>query len=357
MFEWLAKVPHRSLSQTRELSITIQEADLRSLLAVPAVIHHPNNLPRLLTWELYETELEKLHSALGHLPKIETITIRTIVGRQSFFYREFLRKFLALATLRYPHLLVINLEGNFHHQDLTFLSGFKDLQELSFDGFSASSPVETAQILSGLKHFTTLSIVSQSKMLTPEPHSRSDFTSKSQLFTGGAVSTIEQLKAFLITEVMPVSAPSLFLTSEFLTPLCHLQGLDDFGVCLSQTPSNETVLALEDFFGKTRIRVLRLDWPHLDWKALETFSLIPECLETLWIRTRSATDAFEIIWHVAENRDAGNYHALTELVVLRSTQFYKDIAPMNDRKDSDAGSAQCGDNKVSRLCRVWCARD
>ena len=349
MFDWLDKVPHKPLSQTKELSITIQEADLRSLLVVPALIYHSSDPPRLLTWELYETELEKLYSALGHLPKIETITIRTTVGRQSFFYREFLRKFLALATLRYPHLLVINLEGNFQHQDLTFLSGFKYLQGFSFDGFSASSLTETAQILSGLKHFTTLSIISQNAMLAPESHSRRVFTSKSPSVTGGAISTIEQLKAFLVTEAMPVSAPSLFLTSEFLTLLCNHQGLNDFRVCLSQAPNSETVLALEDFLGTTRIRVLHLDWPHLDWNVLETFSLIPECLETLWIRARSATDALEIIWHVAENRDAGCYHALTELVILRSTQFYEAIAPTNDRKDSGAGSAQCGDNKVSHL--------
>jgi hypothetical protein len=342
LFDWLDKVPHKPLSQPKELSITIQEADLRSLLVVPALIHHPSDPP-----------LQKLYSALGHLPRIETITIRTIVGRQSFLYREFFRKFLVLATLRYPHLLAITLEGNFHHQDLAFLSGFKYLQRLSFDGVSASSPMETVQILSGLKHFTNLSIVSQNTMLAPKPHSRCNFTSKSQSPTGGAVSTIDQLKAFLVTEVTPVSAPSLFLTSKFLTPLCNHQGLKDFKVCLSQAPSNDTVLALEEFFGTTRIRVLNLDWPHLGSNVLETFSLIPECLETLWIRARSATDAFEIIWHIAENRDAGNYHALTELVVLRSTQFYKDIAPTNDRKDSGTGSIQCDDNIVSYLLRTF----
>jgi hypothetical protein len=349
LFNWLDTVPHKPLSQTKELSITIQEADLSSLLVVPALIHHPSDPPRLLTWELYETELQKLYSALGHLPRIEAITIRTIVGRQSFLYRKFLRKFLALATLRYPHLLAITLEGNFHHQDLTFLSGFKYLQGLSFDGVSASSPMETVQILSGLKHFTSLSIVSQNTMLAPKSHSRYTYNSKSQSLIGGAVSTIDQLKAFLVTEVMPVSAPSLFLTSKFLTPLCNHQGLNDFRVCLSQAPSNETVLALEDFLGTTRIRVLSLDWPHLDSDVLKTFSLISECLKILWIRATSATDAFEIIWHIAENRDAGNYHALTELVILRSSQSYNDIAHMNDRKDSGAGSAQCGDNKVSHL--------
>ena len=349
LFDWLDKVPHKPLSQPKELSITIQEADLRSLLAVPALTHHPSNPPRLLTWELYEIELRKLYSALGHLPRIEKITIRTIVGRQSFLYREFLRKFLILATLRYPYLLVIHLEGNFYHQSLKFLSGFKYLQELSFDGCSASTPKETTQILSGLKHFTTLSIVSQNTMLAPKRHSCCNFTSKSQFLAEGAVSTIDQLKAFLVTEAMPVSAPSLFLTSKFLMPFCDHRGLKDFRVCLSQTPSNETMLALEDFLGSTRIKVLSLDWPHLDSNVLKAFSLISDCLGTLWIRARSAMDAFEIIWHIAENRNAGDYHALTELVLLRSTQSYKNIAHMNDRKDSGAGSVQCCDNRVSHL--------
>lgn len=348
LFRWLEQVPHEFLPQARSFSLNIQDVDLRSLLNASALISHPGDPPRFLTWDLYEAELDRLFHSLRQLPKVERITIRAISGRQSFLYREFLQKFLRMLGSLYPDLLDLSLEGNLHHQDLSFLIKFKKLKAFSFDGFSASSPSETAKILSGLDNLTDLSLVSQSTMLAPDSHTHSGFTTKRQSFTGGVANSINQLTCFSVTEIVPTSAPTLFFTPEVLASLHNHQSLKVIQVCLSQTPDHETMLALEKFLSKTNIKVLDLDWPDLDPHILETFSLVPECLQRLWVRTKTAADAFEIIWSVAESRDTGNLRALRELVLVRSTQTYDIVNPVVfDRKDSGTGEAELGYEPVS----------
>jgi hypothetical protein len=348
LFDWLDRVPHKYLAQEREISLNIQDVDLRSLLKASTLISHPGDPPRLLTWDLYEAELGKLCRALKHLSKVQKITIRAIPDGQSFLYREFLQSFLNMLSSLFPDLVGISLEGNLHHQSLSFLSGFTKLQALSFDGFSASSPSETAEILSGLDHLASLSLVSQSTMLTPNSHTHSSFTTKRQSLTGGVVNTIDNLKCFSVTELVPLSAPILFFTPEVLASLHNHRALKVIKVCLSQAPNNETLTALEDFLDKTQIKLLELDWPQLDPHILTIFSLIPDGLEKLWVRAKSAADAFEMIWSIAESRAAGDLQTLSELVLLSSTQTYDVITSVvSDRKDSGIGEIGDSLNDVS----------
>ncbi|KAH6616437.1 hypothetical protein C7974DRAFT_44882 [Boeremia exigua] len=353
LFDWLDQVPHEYLSQTKELSLSIQDVDLRSLLDATALISHPGDPPRLLTWDLYEAELDKLHRGLNQLPKIQKITIRAIAGRQSFLYRDFLKKFLVLLTSLYPDLLELRLEGNLHHQDLSFLSRFSRLQALSFDGFCASSPLETAKILSGLEHLTSLSLVSQSAMLAADSHTHSTFTSRRQSLTGEVVNAMNNLKYFSVTEINPVAAPTLYFTPEVLASLQNHKGLKVIKVCLSRAPSRETMTALERFLEHTRINVLELDWPQLHFHMLETFSLIPKDLEKLWVRVRSAADAVEMIQSIAKSRGAGDLCALDELVLLRSMQTYNELTSViNDGKDLRSMHSRSGDTDASNIVRA-----
>jgi hypothetical protein len=346
LFDWLHQVPHKYLPQAKALSLNIQDVDLKSLLTTCARINSSEDPPRLLTWDLYEAELTRLSHALRFLSKIQKITIRAISGRQTFLYREFLHKFLNMLGSLFPDLLDLSLEGNLHHQDLSFLSNFKKLQAFSFDGFSASSPSELAKIFSSLDRLRSLSLVSQNAMLTPDSRTHSSFTAKRQSFTGDVVNKINNLTYFSITENIHVSAPTLFFTPEVLNSLHNHQSLKVIKVCLSQAPNNETITALETFLERTRLTDLELDWPDLDPSILETFSLIPECLQKLWVRARSAADAFDIIWSIAESRDAGDLHGLNELILVRSTRSYNVVSPItSDRKDS--GTGETGESYIT----------
>ncbi|KAJ4994008.1 hypothetical protein SVAN01_00485 [Stagonosporopsis vannaccii] len=349
-FDWLDQVPHKYLPHVKELSLNIQDVDLRSLLKTSALISHPGDPPRLLTWDLYEAELSKLQHALRQLPGIRKLTIRAVAGRQSFLYREFLQKILVLSTSVYPGLLDIQLEGNFNHQNLGFLSSFTNLQAVSFDGFSASPPAEVAKIFSGLEHLTSLSLVSEGAILNPDSHTHSDFTTRSQSLTGQVVNTIDNLKYFSVMEISSNLAPPLFFTPEVLTSLHNHQNLKVLRVCLSQIPNDVTLAALGSFLENTQIKILELDWPQLHPHVLATFSLIPGSLEMIWVRVGSAADAFEMIRSLTESREAEDLCALSELVLLRSTKTYNTITPtVNDRKDSGTGEAKDYMQDVSSL--------
>lgn len=338
LFEWLQSVPQKYVDRVTELSLAVQDVDLRSLLTASALISHPGDPPRLLTWDLYEAELDRLLHSLKKFSNVRKITIRAIPGRQSFLYREFLRKFLRVLGFLFPDLLDLSLEGNLHHQELSFLTAFSRLQAFSFDGFSASSPSETATVLSGLEQLTSLSLISENTLLTSDSQPRSPLSVGHQSCTGGVINTIDSLKCFSVTELIPISAPTLFFTPEVLTSLQNHQGLRVVKICTSQTPNEETMAALETFLDHAHVKTLELDWPQLDPHVLEAFSLIPRDLEHLWVRAKSAADAFEIIWSIAESRHAGDLPSLTELVLLRTTQLYNDIASADrDRKDSGTG--------------------
>jgi hypothetical protein len=355
LFEWLHFVPQKHVDRVTELSLSVRDVDLRSLLTTSALVSHPGDPPRLLTWDLYEAELDRLLHTLKKFSNLRKLTLRVITGRQSFLYREFLRKLLRVLGFLFPDLLDLSLEGNFHHQELSFLPAFSRLQAFSFDGFSASSPSETATVLSGLEQLTSLSLLSQSTLLTPDSQTRSTFTIRYQSLTGGVVNTIDSLKCFSVTELIPISAPTLFFTPEVLISLQNHQGLRMIKICLSQAPNEETTAALETFLEHTHIRTLELDWPQLDPHVLEAFSLIPRGLEHLWVRAKSAADAFEIVWSIAESRHAGDLPDLIELVLLRSTQTYDDITPAaNDRKDSGTGELADHVDTVS-LAHCTCA--
>lgn len=341
LYNWIDQVPHEHLPRARVISLNIQDVDLRSLLNGSALISHPGDPPRLLTWDLYEAELDRLYHALRELPNVQKITIRALSGRQSFLYREFLQKFLRMLGSLYSGHLDLSLEGNLHHQDLAFLSTFKKLTAFSFDGFSASSPSQTAKILSSLEHLTSLSLISQGTMLTPESRTRSEFTTKRQSFTGDVFRTLNQLTCFSVTEIVPTLVPTLFFTPEFLASLHGHQTLKAMKICLSQNPDNETMAALESLLKEINLKFLDLDWPDLDPGIFHIYSLVPSCLQTLVVRAKTAADAFDIISSFAESRDAGDLHALRELVLVRSSQTYDVISPVvSDRKDSGTGGTE-----------------
>ncbi|CAO2648102.1 Nn.00g090240.m01.CDS01 [Neocucurbitaria sp. VM-36] len=341
LHEWLRRTPHDLLPQVTEISLEIQDVDLRPLLEPDASTVQTTGPPRLLSWELYEAELDRLNQALQKLLKVKTFTIRALSSRQSFLYREFLGKVLEMLSSLYPTLLDLRLEGNMHHQSLEFLTGLKHLRSLSFDGFSSTPSTETADILASLGHLSNLSLISQHEMLTPDTHLHSGFTAKSQSFTGDVIRTISQLASFSVIERIPTSSPTLFLTSEVLTSLHSHKALNSLSIALSHTPDDETLQSLQDFIKRSVIQRLELDWPDLEPGVLEEYSLIQEDLKTLWFRANSASKASEILLFALENRKDGNLQGLRKIVLVRTSRNYKagDIS-FSDRKDSGVQGVQ-----------------
>ncbi|KAH7077625.1 hypothetical protein BKA63DRAFT_508632 [Paraphoma chrysanthemicola] len=338
LYDWLGVTAPPFLRQVSMISLSIHDVDLQTMLTTEDLTDEQEHPIQLHTWRLYEAELEKLRSSFQKLPNVKTINIQASVRYQSFLYRDFTTAVLELLVSSFPVLLDLRLDGDWHHQDLEFLSRLPRLTSFTFDGFSSSTSTETADILGGLSDLRSLSLTSQHAVLTPITRRRSLFTEKHQSFTGDVARTMKQLASFAVTEVRPAPSPTLFLTSEILDSLHNHSTLYTLSVRLSHPPEHDVLNALERFIARSNVRRLELDWPNFKPLVLRNFQLASSLLRCLWVRTECEADAFEILWSLAEIRGAGDVQELRKIVLVRSFVASVDvISKACDRKDSGTG--------------------
>lgn len=336
---WLAVTPNNMLDQVSKISLSIQDVDLRPILGTEASNSHTRTSPRLMTWDLYQTELDRLEQALRKVPKVRTITIRAPSSQYSFLYREFMEKILELLSVVFPDLRDLQLDGSFHSQGLTFLSSFKKLDSFSFNGFSASSPSETMDILSNLKYLTNLSLISKDALLTPTVGLHSGFTAKRQSFMGDVMRTIRQLASFTVTQHASTSSPSQFFISEVLSSLLEHKSLKSLSIHLSHAPDAEILSLLETLLEEIPLERLELDWLDLQPTVLERYGLLTEHLKVFWARTINEAAAFEILWSIVECREAGDLCNLEKVVLIRPAEAFEHVYNLGcDRKNSGVGN-------------------
>ncbi|KAF2111774.1 hypothetical protein BDV96DRAFT_649752 [Lophiotrema nucula] len=327
---WLDTTPKKYHDHVIDITIHLQDVDLNPLLNSTSNTQPTSS--RLRSWDLYELDLKNLHKSLVRLRNVNKVTIRAVSGRQSFLYRDFLGRFLETLGDIYPAMVGLALEGNFHHQNLRFLASLLQLESFSFDGFSATSPSDTASILSDLERLTSLSIVSHHAMLTPTNHLHSTFTEKTQSFTDTVVRNMNRLASFhLVERTFPEQSPSLFFTSDVLASLHSHSSLTKLTLNLSYTPVEEMLEALDNFLGHSSIESLELDWPNLDPGALSEHDLLPNTTKHFWIRAMSLDAAHDIVLNVLESRTNGELPDLRRVVFVREPW---------DLMEHDAGTHQ-----------------
>jgi hypothetical protein len=333
--EWLEQAPCELLTHVSEISIHIQDVDLKPILAASTTDLLRSTRPRLQTPEIYHSEVQKLGHSLMAMPNIRAITVRALRTTTSFLYRDFVTQFVNLLSTSCPGLTDLCLEGEFCHQELQFLSGFKRLQSFSFDGFSSSSPSAAAQIFANLKQLRALALVSEPAATNRSLEVHRESLPKIQSFTSEVMRAMSQLASFSVYECAPSSRPNLFFTTEVLSSLGDHKTLKHLSVKLSHTPDAATLVSLEEFVDKTSIEELELDWPDLNPSYLEQYGLLGVHLEDLWVRAKCEADAFDILWSIVENRKAGELGELKRIVLVRAAKC-KDIAKDGtwDRKDS-----------------------
>ena len=346
MYHWLDQAPKEHLHHVIEITLELQDVDLKPLLDPVANFDSESSTPRLSAWELHESELDTLNQALGRLENVKTLTLRALPERQSFLYREFLANVLESLGSRYPNLSSLTLDGNFHHQSLAFLSSLHKLESFSFDGFSSSSPVKTATILSSLTHLTSLSIISKHAVLTPTTHQHSSFTSKRQSLTTPVLLAMKQLASLSLIETMhPTTGSPLFFTPEVLSSLRDHPTLDNLSIRLSDAPNAEILEAFEDFLENAPgIQRLELDWPGLEPETLETYTLLPENAKDFWVRCEGMEAAFDILCSVMESREAGDLQALERVVLIKGIWGEPEAASgAEEAGEGEVGQEEDGD--------------
>jgi hypothetical protein len=348
LYTWLDEAPSALLAHVSEIALHVQDVNLKPILDSGATMLQHRSHPRLMTLELYQRELDRLKQALKRVPKVKTLTIRVSSGQSSYLYRDFVAHILSGLGTLYPYLLDLRMEGDFHYQELEFLSKLEHLESFSFDGFSSSSPAVTANILANLQHLSNLSLVSEHALLATDTDLNGGFTAKQQSFNGDVACRISQLASFSVIERFAVPSPTVFFTLEVLASLQDHKSLKSISIHLSHTPSTAILESLEEFLEKTPIELLELDWPDLEPFVLERYRLLARSVKVLWVRARSESDAFEILWSIVESREAGDICELKKVVLVRSLEVYADMHNgVSDRKDSGVGEFGPGDCNVS----------
>jgi hypothetical protein len=348
---WLGQNPQELLNHVFDITLHIQEVDLKPILNLRTISPQHRSQPRLSTLKLYQLEINRIQQALSRIPNVKTITIRTLLGRPSYLYREFVDQILTILSTLHPSLRDLRLEGNFHHHELGFLSNLQNLEYFSFDGFSSSSPAATANILASLPNLVGLSLISEHSLPTINDASHHRFAGKRQSFTGDVACRLGKLASFSVAERVPTSTPSLFFTPDVLASLHNHQTLKDLSIHLSQAPNTAILEFLESFLEGTPIERLELDWPGLDPFVLERYLLLNESLRVVWARASSEADAFEILWSLVERRAAGELCELKRVVLIRSLEIshesHNASPSCSERKDSGLGQADLGYYSVS----------
>jgi hypothetical protein len=346
---WMRQTPHELLANVSEITLHVQDVDLKPILSKPSTNSEFAPSSHLSTSGLYRAELSRITESLKSIPKLKALTIRALSVQSSFLYRGLLAQILDALSTSCPCLLSLCLNGNFHHQELRFLSALRHLESFSFDGFSASSPAETVKVLTSLHNLRHLSLVSEDALLTPMSSVHSGFMAKRQSFTGEVVRTIRQLASFSVTEQIPVMSPTLFFTSKVLASLHNHSALKSLSIHLSHTPDKATLSSLEDSLEKTSIDTLELDWPDLEPDALEQYRLLTGSLKVLWVRAKNMVNAFDILWSIVESREEGDLFQLRKVVLVRSTAYFSDVQNETpERKDSHTEMTDVGAYNLSR---------
>lgn len=332
LYRWLDEDHKNLLVNVQELVLEIRDVDLDVLLKAP----QDNEAPRsgLRSFGLYETDLQRLRSSFVRLPNVESLTIRAPADQHSFLYAEYLTGVLGLISMLCPKLVDLRLEGNFHYQDLGFMTSLKYLNSFSFDGFSSSSPNDTANILAKMQRLTRLSLVSQRDFQVTDYPLHHNFPVRHRSITGEVMQTMKRLHSFSVAENVDCSSPEIFFTANLLCSLHDLTHLSSLSITLSHTPEHDTLMSLAHFLCKASIKRLELDWPDLSSRVLEDNSLLTNHLTILWLRATAATDASDLLKHIMQEKKAGGVPCLQRLVFMRTVNYHSALQSVATKKDS-----------------------
>ena len=109
MYEWLDGTPDDLLAQVIDISVAVQDIDLRSILHPHASTILSSYPHQLFAGELYEAEVSRFTLALKRLPHVKTIAIQASSNSPSHLYGEFVSKILIESRSNLPDARVVHV--------------------------------------------------------------------------------------------------------------------------------------------------------------------------------------------------------------------------------------------------------
>ena len=317
LYQWSRSTIEENCSRVTEISLTLQDVDLRTILRSQLTNDITASPPRLLTWELYEMELAKLHETLRRLPRIETFTLRAL-DLQSFLYHAFLFKVLDLLSSVCPVLKDFRVESSIMHHNLGILADFQTLRHLTFAGISAWSASETARILNRMEQLESLSFISNQAATMPLYVPGDGFLKQEKLRDNGCKGTQDWKDPPSSPKTNSISSRPSNLTAKILALLHDYGTLDNISILHVQKPHDEPLVALQKIVNKAAIATLELNGPSLQLETLKRYHLL-EHVATFRIRIKSAADASDILHYLWTQQSEGGLTKLRRLVLTRNS--------------------------------------
>lgn len=341
-FMWMDQTSTGLLGNVSEIALHIQDVNLRPILE-PSIHRSLRQSPRLLTAELYQEQANKFQQGLMRLPNLKTLTICTPSGRPSHLYCEMMTQILDSIGPFCPQLRQLRLDGNFRHHTLNFLSTLRNLESLTLEGTSASTPESTAVVLSTIPHLTSLSLILNGAPLSSDPRQHHACSTQRYSCNGETLRKVQRLDLLALTETGQLPPSRACLTTNALDALHNHSTLRHLCLRLSYTPDLTIFTSMTKFLEFTSIEHLELDWPNLQAPQLEKNGLLARTLEEFWVRTETLSDAVEILRVVAASGQ-DRCPNLRKVVLVRSAQLCYEI-----RRGGDGVPANTTDQDGTQL--------
>jgi hypothetical protein len=270
---WLERIENKYFDQVVDVTLYLQDLGVIPLAA-------EQSWPTVSLLELYRVEVERILADFAKLPNIQHLTLYKPINVRSYLYRDFYGSAIVKICRPLPlHTLA------FHSDETTldFLKALPDLKRLSFTGYSKSSAMETLNILSRLRHLTSIELVQSA---TPTVVGGLDFDLSllsSQSFTRDVIKGLRGLKSFAICESKSQSAQTQsFFSQGFLQALDsgHRSSLYNIRITLKHTPDSECQRFFSILLTTSSLRHIEVSWPEIDASLIQS---LPRTVETLCI--------------------------------------------------------------------------
>lgn len=227
---------------------------------------------------MYKDSVEELGVALARFRGVRRFSLYKTDNVRSYLYRDFYDLALAKVTQEFPALHSLAFHSDEHSLD--FLKHLQYLRQLRFTGHSKSTPMETLNILSRLRHLAGIELI---RSIRPKVHDGLDVDlsgPNSVSLTREVIRELRGLKIFAIEERSNHNGSPAFFTPGFLQTLASSQriSLQRMSVSLDFVPVLSAQHSFGAFLAVSSIKHLEILWPRLDADLME---FLPRSIETL----------------------------------------------------------------------------
>ncbi|KAF2431217.1 hypothetical protein EJ08DRAFT_696605 [Tothia fuscella] len=266
---WTEQVPRKYLHQVRDITLVLQDLEI-------APLDYDPSSPSVSLLDIYHQKAQHIANVLSRFPRVTHLALYKPEMVRSCLYREFYGLVLAKVTRQCSALYSLSWHSDQHNLD--FLKSLEHLRRLRFTGYSRSTPMETASILSRLRHLRDIALIMPCQPSVYDTLETDPIPPRFTSLTREVIKELRGLECFSIEE----RGEPIFFTSGFLQALYSGQrsSLQTIMISLDCTPLPITQRSLEHMLSTSSIKHVEISWPLLDGDLMKA---LPRSIEKLGV--------------------------------------------------------------------------